>query len=241
MSALHGQSVPLRRARVPAEAYPAGAGKKGPSTNPVAIAKRQQNAENNLSLAADMEELFEHVEAQFQRMSDKYDKKVQYFQELFYQRGLHTVHRREKTNAFNTFKSTIAANRREEGLPGLTVAQIAADEDYMKQYHDMTEEERTAMIDEHDKTKDRQTNAIRLSGKARYQDATFVFGQITMLIQGLRDRVGVEGFCVLVPGPVQGMSWLGVWVHPGPGAGERSVHGKLQLSAIKEASTAAPS
>ncbi|TRM55354.1 hypothetical protein BD626DRAFT_367867, partial [Schizophyllum amplum] len=149
-------------------------------------------------LAADMEELFEHVEAQFQRMSDKYDKKVQYFQELFYQRGLHSVHRREKTNAFNAFKSTIAANRREEGLPGLTVAQIAADEDYMKQYHDMTEEERTAMIDEHDKTKDRQTNAIRLSGKARYQDATFVFGQITTLIQGLRDRVGVEGFCVLV-------------------------------------------
>ncbi|KAL1724899.1 hypothetical protein EV714DRAFT_278081 [Schizophyllum commune] len=195
MSALHGQSLPQRRFRAPLAER---SGQSGPSTNPVVLAKRQQAAEIRQDIATDMEKLLDHVHSAFQQMSDKYDKKVQYFQELFFQRGLHTVHRREKPNAFNAFKAVVAANRREEGESSMTAVDIALNEDYKKQYQDLTEEERDELVKTHQAMKDQHAKAMRLSGKSSVQDAAFTFGQITSLIQGLRDRVGVEALCIVV-------------------------------------------
>ncbi|KAL1733404.1 hypothetical protein EV714DRAFT_204376 [Schizophyllum commune] len=195
MSALNGQSLPQRRFRAPLAER---SGQSGPSTNPVVLAKRQQAAEAKQDIATDMENLLNYVHSTFQQMADKYDKKVQYFQELFFQRGLHTVHRREKPNAFNSFKAVVAANRREEGESGMTAVEIALNEDYKKQYQEMTEEERDEMVRIHQAMKDSYSKTMRLSGKSSAQDAAFTFGQITSLIQGLRDRVGVEAFCMVV-------------------------------------------
>ncbi|KAI5822909.1 hypothetical protein K523DRAFT_358028 [Schizophyllum commune Tattone D] len=195
MSALNGQSLPQRRFRAPLAER---SGQSGSSTNPVVLAKRQQAAEAKQDITTDMENLLNYVHSTFQQMADKYDKKVQYFQELFFQRGLHTVHRREKPNTFNSFKAVVAANRREEGESGMTAVEIALNKDYKKQYQEMTEEERDEMVRIHQAMKDSYSKTMRLSGKSSAQDAAFTFGQITSLIQGLRDRVGVEAFCMVV-------------------------------------------
>ncbi|KAL1738486.1 hypothetical protein HDZ31DRAFT_50915 [Schizophyllum fasciatum] len=195
MSALHGQSLPARRFRAPLEAQPS---KSGPSTNPVVLAKRQQAAEVQQNIAHDMENLLDYVNSQFQQMADKYEKKVLYFQELFFQRGLHTVHRREKTNVFNAFKASVAASRHEEGESGMTAVEIARNDEYMEQYRGLTEDERAELVKQHQETKEQHAKAMRLSGRSSVQDAAFTFGQVTSLIQGLRDRVGVEGLCIIV-------------------------------------------
>ncbi|KAL1743153.1 hypothetical protein HDZ31DRAFT_65305 [Schizophyllum fasciatum] len=182
MSALFGQLLPAHRIRAPVEARPDSASKNGPSTNAIVQAKRQKAAEASEAIAHDMQELLDHVQAGFQCLADKYNKKVSYFQELFFQCGLHF--------------SLIAANHRKEGEEGMTAIQIAQDETYRKQYSEMTDEQREDLVKMHDSMKDQHARSMQLSGRSSIQDAAFTFGQITSLIQGLQDCVGIEGFCV---------------------------------------------
>ncbi|KAJ6472628.1 hypothetical protein C8R45DRAFT_786362, partial [Mycena sanguinolenta] len=144
---------------------------------------------------AKVQEWMEYTNGLATSMGEEFDMKPRYFLDIFFQGGAHMIKHQEVVNPYNAFKSFKAAELREAG-ESKNGAELH--EDYFAEYQALSTQEKEALVEEFEKTRTRNFQLRRDTPRGRVQDVANVVRNMKMLMFGLGQRVGIEGFFCIV-------------------------------------------
>ncbi|KAJ6535302.1 hypothetical protein B0H10DRAFT_2246619 [Mycena sp. CBHHK59/15] len=170
--------------------------KHTPITAQEAKEKHEASQETQAAINTEVADFMTYATTKASTLGKRFDKSTRFFLDMFFQGGAHLVNHQEKVNVFNAFQSEKAAERHEEGAPGLKAQGLH--DLYKAEYEVLTEEEKTALVDRFTETKDKVPKARHDTPRARIHDVSNTVRNIQMLMHGLSYCVGVEGFFCIV-------------------------------------------
>ncbi|KAJ6518449.1 hypothetical protein DFH09DRAFT_1331933 [Mycena vulgaris] len=124
-------------------------------------------------------------------LAQRFKMKPKYFHELRFQGGAHMIHHQTKVNPYNVFKAEKATECRANGESKNT---CELHKDYFEEYRQMTDEEKDALVEHHKDVGVRKIRLRRDTPRAKVQDVANIVRNMQLLLIGLNQRVGVEGF-----------------------------------------------
>ncbi|KAJ7482798.1 hypothetical protein B0H11DRAFT_2193174 [Mycena galericulata] len=128
-------------------------------------------------------------------LASRYKQKRKYFLELMFQGGARMVNHQEKINPYNAFKAEKAAECRDRGEskdgPELH-------DEYFDEYKNLTTTEKDALVERFRLIRDREPKLRRDTPRAKIQDVANIVRNMKLLMVGLGNRVGIEGFFCIV-------------------------------------------
>ncbi|KAK7016039.1 hypothetical protein R3P38DRAFT_2542991 [Favolaschia claudopus] len=169
--------------------------KPAPLTTEQQKEKRDARQEKQSQIDAAVQEWMEYTNELANKLAKRFDMKARYFLDIFSQGGAHMIHHQENTNPYNAFKSVKAAEAREQGT-AMTGGDLH--KAHYPEYQALTKDERDTLVEEFDKTKQRNFHLRRDTPRARVQDVSNVVRNMKMLLFGAGQRVGLEGFFCIV-------------------------------------------
>ncbi|KAF8954280.1 hypothetical protein BDZ97DRAFT_491743 [Flammula alnicola] len=146
---------------------------------------------------------------QRQTSSPRFNKKPRYFLNIFFHGGARMVNHHEKINPHNAFISLKAQELRDDGQ---SMSLLSIQCEYKEEYCALGEDEREEIVKEYKENMNGTKHIARPSPRGRIQDFANTVRNIIMLINGLKTRVGIEGFfCIVRNTPTYHMQpqWLG--------------------------------
>ncbi|KAJ8087271.1 hypothetical protein PM082_006101 [Marasmius tenuissimus] len=169
---------------------------------------RRERAADIRSRIADIRK---HAHIECGLLSQKYKRKTRYFLDMVYQGGVRLTKPANETNNFNAFKSVTAYERREAGLPPMTIVQIQ--KEFRPKYDAMTEEEITNMLIKYRNIRDeeKREKIKHASVKEKAADVAGSLNNVAGILQGLKTRVGVDAVLLVVknrPDDFMGPRWI---------------------------------
>ncbi|KAF8212735.1 hypothetical protein K438DRAFT_1566254 [Mycena galopus ATCC 62051] len=167
---------------------------RAPLTQDERKEKNEASAQRQSEINADVQSFLDDAFERATQLAEKYDKKLRYFLDLFFQGGARLVHQQKEINPYNAFKSEKAAELREEGNP-LNAGQIHVQ--FHEEYEQLDDEEKKALVERHKTTRETQP-VRRFTPVGRLQDFANTAHNMERLLSGLALRVGVQGFFGIV-------------------------------------------
>ncbi|KAF8179465.1 hypothetical protein BJ912DRAFT_804022, partial [Pholiota molesta] len=128
-------------------------------------------------------------------LAERFNKKPRFFLDAFFHGGVRMINHHEKVNPHNAFISRKANELREEGQ---TISLMDIQRTYQQEYNSLTQEEREDVVCKFKENIDTSKRIARPSPRGRIQDFANTVRNIILLIEGLKVRVGLEGFFCLV-------------------------------------------
>ncbi|KAF7371510.1 hypothetical protein MVEN_00005800 [Mycena venus] len=168
-----------------------------PLTTAEQSAKREEREERKAYTDTIIQEWRNITYTMAQKLAKKYDRDEKYYLELFFQGGAHMIKHQEVINPYNAFKHEKAAEVREQGLKK-NAKEIHRD--HFGEYKALTVTEKRELVARFQKVKDENFTLHRDTTKGNIQDVSNVMRNMSSLLTGLRQRVGVEGFVCIVRG-----------------------------------------
>ncbi|KAJ7189956.1 hypothetical protein GGX14DRAFT_373271 [Mycena pura] len=168
--------------------------KTAPRTAEQLKAKREAHAEKQAQIDAEVGDWFSATLKKAEELGERFDMKPRYFLDMFFQGGARMVHHQEKVNAYNAFKHEKAVEI--HGDKPKTGAQLH--EDHYSEYQQLTEAEKAELIERFLGEKARNYTLRRDTPRAKIQDIANIVRNIKMLLTGLKQRAGIEGFFLIV-------------------------------------------
>ncbi|KAL0063017.1 hypothetical protein AAF712_010148 [Marasmius tenuissimus] len=162
------------------------------------VRRSRQRRERAVAIRSGIAGIRQYVRDKCSEMGKLYKKKDKYFMDMVYQGGVRLTKRKNDTNNFNAFKSVIAYERREAGLPPMSIIKIQ--EEYRPQYDALDEEgldrilKKYALIQDEEK----REQIKRPSMKEKTADAAGSLNSVAGILQGLKTRVGTEAVVLVV-------------------------------------------
>ncbi|KAF8195269.1 hypothetical protein K438DRAFT_1587471 [Mycena galopus ATCC 62051] len=132
-------------------------------------------------------------------LGERFDLKPRYFLDIFFQVGAHMITHQEAVNPYNAFKSFKAAELCEIGESKNTEE---LHQDYFEEYQALSEKEKDLVTD-FEKIRTKNFQLQRDTPRGRVQDIANVVRNMKMLMFGLGQRVGIEGFFCIVRNSVE--------------------------------------
>ncbi|KAK1230273.1 hypothetical protein PQX77_006648 [Marasmius sp. AFHP31] len=131
-------------------------------------------------------------------LATKYKRKQQYFLDMVYQGAVRLTKLKNKTNNFNAFKLVIAYERRQAGLPPMSILQIQ--KEYRPQYDALDEKGMNDILEKYKliQDKEKREQIKRPSMKEKTADVASSLSSVAGIFQGLKTRVGTEGIALVV-------------------------------------------
>ncbi|KIY42817.1 hypothetical protein FISHEDRAFT_79116 [Fistulina hepatica ATCC 64428] len=164
-------------------------------------ASRQAAAERSADIDATLEEWYQEVDAKAEQLASRFNMKAPWFIEQLYYGGQRQIHKRAG-NAYNAFYHQKQQELEEQGIrhPG---GIVKLHELYDEEYKATPQEKLDELIAAHKEAKELHA-ATRIQGNpAKMQDLLATCNTMIDLFKGLRRRVGVEGFFVVVSSRVE--------------------------------------
>ncbi|KAF8163959.1 hypothetical protein BJ912DRAFT_830954, partial [Pholiota molesta] len=131
-------------------------------------------------------------------LGEKFDKKPRYFLDRFFLGGQKLIYKQSVTNSFNAFTSIKAAQLRNAHTEGEKENAVQIQKRYKSEYDSLTPEERAGYVTEFDAIKDNSIHVGRHTSRGCIQDIGNVARNMEKLLEGLKTRVGIEGFFCIV-------------------------------------------
>ncbi|KAJ6591775.1 hypothetical protein DFH09DRAFT_1073634 [Mycena vulgaris] len=164
---------------------------------PLTTEERKQKRETTEKTQGEMDDAVREwvtdTHKKAEELALRFDKKARYFLDIFYQGGAHMVNHHKKINAYNAFKSEKAAECRENG-EALNVP--ALHKEYHEEYARLTEEEKAVLVQRFEEQRS-EPKICHLTPRARIQEVANTVRNMQMLLTGLSERVGIEGFFII--------------------------------------------
>ncbi|KAK1218521.1 hypothetical protein PQX77_011587 [Marasmius sp. AFHP31] len=200
---------------VPASTMPKQRRTKRPKRPSMTCAERERRRNNRKSNYVKMKlrigALRRYVQAECAQMGLDFDRKTRYFLDMFFQGGVRVSKPANEVNDFNAFKSNKAYELRKAGGPVMTIQEIQ--EAFKHEYDAQTPAERQKGVEEYKARRDLDTRE-RLkypSIKEKIADSASSVSQITGVLKGLKERVGIEAVVLVVknrPEKIMKPQWI---------------------------------
>ncbi|KAF8169210.1 hypothetical protein K438DRAFT_1941401 [Mycena galopus ATCC 62051] len=187
--------------------------KAAPSTTAQQNAKCMEREERKAYTDTVVQEWCDITHTMAQKLAKKYDRDEKYYLELFFQGSAHMIKHQEVINPYNAFKHEKAAEVREHEshflllplilLPSFLTEGVKKNtkeihQDDFEEYQALTVTEKQELVACFQKVKDENFTLHRDTTKGNIQDVVNVMRNMTSLLTGLHQRVGVEGFVCIV-------------------------------------------
>ncbi|KAL0058926.1 hypothetical protein AAF712_014369 [Marasmius tenuissimus] len=145
------------------------------------------------------------------KLGKTYKRKQRYFLDMVYQGGVRLTKPANNPNDFNMFKSVIAHERREAGEPPMSLLKIQ--EVYRPQYDALDDDGMKEIVEKYQAIQEEaQAKGIkRPSLKEKGADVAGSLSNVQGILQGLKTRVGIEAFLLVVrnrPEDYMGPTWI---------------------------------
>ncbi|KAF8185651.1 hypothetical protein BJ912DRAFT_852597 [Pholiota molesta] len=168
---------------------------------PIPNEQRKENLTQREKLQEDIDdavqEWFDNTMAKAAELAARFNKKPRHFLDIFFSGGARMVTNQEKVNPHNAFVSLKAQELREEGQ---TISLVEIQRKFEGEYNALGSDERDNLVKDFKENvqPSRRQKIRRPSPRGRIQDFANTVRNMTRLINGLKTRVGVEGFFCLV-------------------------------------------
>ncbi|KAJ7793218.1 hypothetical protein B0H14DRAFT_2197307, partial [Mycena olivaceomarginata] len=162
--------------------------------------KRDSRNDKQTRIDARVRKWMEDTNSLANELGEEFDMKPHYFLDIFFQGGAHMVNHQEAINPYNAFKSFKAAEVRELGQ-----AMNGGDlhKEYYEEYSKLSEDEKKKLVADFEQIRTRNFHLRRDTPRAKVQDVANVVRNMKMLMFGLGQRVGIEGFFCIVKNNVE--------------------------------------
>ncbi|KDR71988.1 hypothetical protein GALMADRAFT_74321 [Galerina marginata CBS 339.88] len=169
--------------------------KSAPLTAKQKKERTAKRLDNQAAIDEAIDEWFSSTISKAHELAERFDKKPRELLDRFFHGGARMVHHHEKINPHNAFISLKAQELRDDGH---TMSLVDIQREFKHEYNALRDEEREELIKEFKENVDNTKHIPRPSPRGRIQDFSNTVRNIIMLIDGLKTRVGVEGFFCLV-------------------------------------------
>ncbi|KAL0566395.1 hypothetical protein V5O48_015619 [Marasmius crinis-equi] len=132
------------------------------------------------------------------KMGKDFKRKRQYFEDMFYQGGVHLTKPRNSPSDYNAFLAVRAHERREAGLPPKPLLDLQTE--LSTEYHTLSEKQLVAIREKYNLIRDEDAleRVKRPSMKEKAADVARSVTQIVGILRGLKIRVGIEAILCIV-------------------------------------------
>lgn len=185
---------------------------------PIPAQQKKEKAAEREARQDEIDALFEEwiadTHAKANTYAERFGKKPRYFLNLFFHGGARMVHQHEKINAHNAFLSLKSNELRDRlsfisksscfpvltnPLEGEVRSLLDIQSEFKEEYHGLSKEEQEEVLREYKENhSSSSSHAPRISPRACIQDFANTERNIKMLLNGLKLRVGIEGFYCIV-------------------------------------------
>ncbi|KAK1225153.1 hypothetical protein PQX77_011909 [Marasmius sp. AFHP31] len=200
---------------VPASTMPKSQRGKKPKRPAMTRAERERRRNNSKSNYVKMKlrigALRRYVRAECAQMGLDFDRKPRYFLDMFFQGGVRVSKLANEVNDFNAFKSNKAYELRKADGPAMTIQEIQTT--FKHEYDAQTPAERQKGVEEYKARRDLNAREkIKYpSIKEKIADSASSVSQITGVLKGLKERVGIEAVMLVVknrPEKIMKPQWI---------------------------------
>ncbi|KAJ7175578.1 hypothetical protein C8R46DRAFT_891064 [Mycena filopes] len=169
--------------------------KSAPLTADQQKEKRDARNEKQARIDTQVQKWMEDTNDLAIKMGEEFDMKPRYFLDIFFQGGAHMINHQEVVNPYNAFKHFKAAEAREHGA--------TLHDDHYEEYQLLDDDEKKKLVEKFEKVRDTNFSLRRDTPRAKIQDMANVVRNMKMLMFGLTQRIGVEGFFCVVRNNVE--------------------------------------
>ncbi|KAJ7018509.1 hypothetical protein C8F04DRAFT_1277650 [Mycena alexandri] len=174
--------------------------KSAPLTADQQKEKREARSEKQGRMDEQVRKWMEDTNETAEKMAAEFDVKPRYILDIFFQGGTHMINHQEVVNPYNAFKSFKAAEIREEG-GSKDAAELHAD--HFEEYRLLTDKDKKKHCTDFEKVRKRNFSLHRDTPHGKIQDVSNIVHNMKMLMFGLSQRVGIEGFFCIVRNNVE--------------------------------------
>ncbi|CAK5283133.1 unnamed protein product [Mycena citricolor] len=158
--------------------------------------RKAEHVKNQEAEDAAVNEWFQYTHNLAHQLGERFDKKLCYFLDRFFQGGAKMIKHQEKVNPFNAYKALKAEEIQEAG--GVVPNAPTLSETLSPKYAKLSEEEKAKLVEDFKDVKADISKIKRDTPRSKSQDVANVVRNVTMLLQGLSYCVGTEAFFLIV-------------------------------------------
>ncbi|KAK1225162.1 hypothetical protein PQX77_011906 [Marasmius sp. AFHP31] len=162
------------------------------------VRRSRDRKERAANIRSKIAKIRRYIRTKCTGLATKYKRKQTYFLDMVYQGGVRLTKPKNETNNFNAFKSVIAYERRQAGLPPMTILQIQ--KEYRPQYDALDKEGMDDILEKYKliQDKEKREQIKRPSMKEKTADVASSLSSVAGIFQGLKTRVGVDAVALVV-------------------------------------------